>query len=105
MERGWRAATGMLVDQGGQDLAVQVRRFMAQMPPVATETERLAAELQVRTRSPSLVHERQDRGIRDPLPGPWYLTWVLPRLAAATNSTATALLPHDYAREHPPDSG
>ena len=34
-----------------------------------------------------------------------YLTWVLPKLAAATNRTATALLPHDYAREHPPDSG
>ncbi len=34
-----------------------------------------------------------------------YLTWVLPRLAAATNRTAAALLPHDYAREHPPDSG
>ena len=34
-----------------------------------------------------------------------YLTWVLPKLAAATNKSATALLPHDYAREHPPDSG
>jgi transposase len=26
-----------------------------------------------------------------------YLTWVLPRLAAATTKTATGLLPHDYA--------
>ena len=32
-----------------------------------------------------------------------YLTWVLPKLAAATNRTVTGLLPHDYAREHPPD--
>jgi transposase len=32
-----------------------------------------------------------------------YLTWVLPKLAAATNKTAIGLLPHDYAREHPPD--
>jgi transposase len=27
-----------------------------------------------------------------------YLAWVLPKLAAATNRTATGLLPHDYAR-------
>lgn len=26
-----------------------------------------------------------------------YLPWVLPKLAAATTKTATALLPHDYA--------
>jgi hypothetical protein len=32
-----------------------------------------------------------------------YLTWVLPKLAAATNKTATGLLPHDYARLHPND--
>jgi transposase len=29
-----------------------------------------------------------------------YLTWVLPKLAAATNKTAVELLPHDYARLH-----
>ena len=30
-----------------------------------------------------------------------YIAWVLPKLAAATNKTATGLLPHDYARlEH-----
>ena len=33
-----------------------------------------------------------------------YLTWVLPKLAAATNKTAIELLPHDYARLHPPNS-
>jgi hypothetical protein len=33
-----------------------------------------------------------------------YLTWVLPKLAAATSKTATGLLPHDYARLHPPNS-
>lgn len=32
-----------------------------------------------------------------------YLTWVLPKLAAATNKTAVGLLPHDYARLHPND--
>jgi hypothetical protein len=26
-----------------------------------------------------------------------YIAWVLPKLAAATNQTATGLLPHDYA--------
>jgi len=26
-----------------------------------------------------------------------YIAWVLPKLAAATNKTATGLLPHDYA--------
>jgi len=30
-----------------------------------------------------------------------YLTWVLPKLAAATNQTARDLLPHDYAVLHP----
>jgi len=30
-----------------------------------------------------------------------YLTWVLPKLVAATNQTATALLPHGCARLHP----
>jgi len=30
-----------------------------------------------------------------------YLTWVLPKLAAATNKTAGGLLPHDYAALHP----
>lgn len=33
-----------------------------------------------------------------------YLTWVLPKLAAATNHTASGLLPHDYAALHPPSA-
>lgn len=32
-----------------------------------------------------------------------YLSWVLPKLAAATNQSALGLLPHDYAALHPPD--
>ncbi len=31
-----------------------------------------------------------------------YLTWVLPKLAAATSKAASGLLPHDYAAMHPP---
>jgi len=50
VNRGWRAATGMLIAQGDHDLAAHVRRFVAQMPPAITEKERLAAELQVRLR-------------------------------------------------------
>ena len=30
-----------------------------------------------------------------------YLRWVLPKLAAATNKTATGLLPHDFKRLQP----
>lgn len=33
-----------------------------------------------------------------------YLTWVLPKLAAATNKTTSGLLPHDYAALQPPFS-
>jgi hypothetical protein len=52
VERGWRAAAGMLIAQGDQELAANIRRFVAQMPPATTEKELLAAELQVRLRSP-----------------------------------------------------
>jgi transposase len=35
-----------------------------------------------------------------------YLTWVLPKLAAATTRDTSGLLPHDYARLHPlPNAG
>jgi IS66 C-terminal element len=30
-----------------------------------------------------------------------YLTWVLPKLAAAANHTASGLLPHDFAKPKP----
>ncbi len=33
-----------------------------------------------------------------------YLTWVLPKLAAATSKAASGLLPHDYAALHPPQA-
>ena len=33
-----------------------------------------------------------------------YLKWVLPKLAAAKSTEVTGLLPHDYARLHPPNS-
>jgi hypothetical protein len=30
-----------------------------------------------------------------------YLTWVLPKLAAATNHSVSGLLPHDFAKLKP----
>ena len=33
-----------------------------------------------------------------------YLTWVLPKLAAARTGEANGLLPHDYVGMHPPNS-
>ena len=42
VERGWRATTTILIAQGHSELAVEVRRFVDQMPPPWTERERLA---------------------------------------------------------------
>lgn len=66
VELGWRAATDMLVAQGDQELAAQIRRFVAQMLPVTTEKERLAAELQVRMTSPPWQTGRLSADLRAP---------------------------------------
>jgi hypothetical protein len=50
VERGWRATSEILVRQGEPDLAADVRRFVAAMPPPLTEKERIAADLLARTR-------------------------------------------------------
>jgi hypothetical protein len=42
VERGWRAVGDLLVIEGQPELAAQVRRFVAQMPPVQTEKELIA---------------------------------------------------------------
>ena len=55
VERGWRAASDMLIAQGEPELAAHVRRFVAQMVPPTTEQECLAADLEVRLRRPSLA--------------------------------------------------
>jgi len=41
VERGWRAAAGILERQGRQDLAGLVRRFIETLPPVRTDQELL----------------------------------------------------------------
>jgi hypothetical protein len=50
VERGWRAATDLLVAQGCPKLAAQVQRFVDRMPPATTDREKLAASLIQRTR-------------------------------------------------------
>ncbi len=55
VERGWRAATDLLITQNEPELAAHVRRFVAQMAPATTEKERLTAELEVRLRPSSLA--------------------------------------------------
>jgi hypothetical protein len=50
VERGWWAVSDILVAEGRQDLAAQVRRFSAQMPPSWTEREAIAEALRRQTR-------------------------------------------------------
>jgi hypothetical protein len=45
VERGWRAASDILMAQGHPELAAEVRRFIDHMPPARTEKEQLAAVL------------------------------------------------------------
>jgi hypothetical protein len=45
VERGWRATSEILVNQGQPELAVQVIRFVEQMSPAKTDKERVAADL------------------------------------------------------------
>jgi hypothetical protein len=57
VERGWWAVSDILVSQGRQELAAQVRRFSAQMPPSWTDRESIAEELRRHTRE---VRTRND---------------------------------------------
>lgn len=49
VERGWRLMGDNLLRAGHLDLAAQVTRFLAEMPPVRSEKEALAAELGQKT--------------------------------------------------------
>ncbi len=51
VEEGWLAASELLKVQGYPDLALEVRRFAAQLPPVKTERELISAELRKRIRA------------------------------------------------------
>jgi len=45
VERGWRSVSSILMSQGQPELAIQIRRFVAQMLPVMTDKEHLAARV------------------------------------------------------------
>jgi hypothetical protein len=57
VEWGWRAVSDILVAEGRPELAAQVRRFSAQMPPPKTDRESIAESLRRRTRN---VRTRDD---------------------------------------------
>jgi hypothetical protein len=57
VERGWCAISDILVAQGQPDLAAQVRRFSAQMPPPWTDREWIAQALRRHTRGASAPHD------------------------------------------------
>jgi predicted transcriptional regulator len=50
VERGWWAVSDILVAEGRSELAAQVRRFSAQMPPPWTDRESIAEALRTHTR-------------------------------------------------------
>jgi Relaxase/Mobilisation nuclease domain len=52
IERGWRAASDLFFDGGDPNLARQIRKFVAQMPPPRTDREQVAAELTGYSRNP-----------------------------------------------------
>ena len=51
VERGWRAVTAILTDEGRTELAEQVTRFAAQLLPPWTDRESIAEDLRRHTRS------------------------------------------------------
>ena len=57
VERGWRATADVLIAEGHPELAAQIHRFLAAMPPPRTENERIAKEL-IRSREP-----RQEKSV------------------------------------------
>jgi hypothetical protein len=60
VERGWWAVSDILVAEGRPELAAQVRRFSAQMPPPWTDREWIAAAAKAYPRGPDA--SRRSRG-------------------------------------------
>jgi hypothetical protein len=54
----WRSTAQTLRWQGQVDLAEQVERFAAQMPPVQTDAQRLAEQWQAQQRAPTPERSR-----------------------------------------------
>lgn len=61
VERGWRAASDILLQEGQPELAARVRRFIDRMSPPRTEKEQLAAALLESTHT---LHPRDQRPAR-----------------------------------------
>ena len=61
IERGWRAIGDTLMRERQPDLAIDVRRFLAQMRPAATEKEILAREILARAREPRAAESDSQR--------------------------------------------
>jgi hypothetical protein len=61
VERGWRAATEILLSQGLPELAARVRQFLEQMGPVRTEREELAQALRPQSSTRSVPQQPLDR--------------------------------------------
>ncbi|HZT01905.1 MAG TPA: hypothetical protein VFA39_06550 [Steroidobacteraceae bacterium] len=57
VEHGWRATSAILIAQGHPELAADVVRFLAQMPPAQSEKELLANQLRELLRD-SLARDR-----------------------------------------------
>jgi Relaxase/Mobilisation nuclease domain len=68
VERGWRAASEILVSEGQPDLAAQIRRFVDQMPRPLTEQEYIAEALVGRVKNQRLPLPRS-RGSDERAPG------------------------------------
>lgn len=52
VESSWRATADVLITQGHPELAANIQRFLANMPPPETEHERIARELRARAPTP-----------------------------------------------------
>jgi hypothetical protein len=61
VEQGWRAASELLDVQGYPDLALEVRRFVAQLPPVKTERELISEDLRKRIRAARVRNDAPTR--------------------------------------------
>jgi hypothetical protein len=61
VEEGWRAVSEMLSAQGYSKLALEVRRFVSQVPPVRTDREMIADRLRERMRQPRVRDDAPTR--------------------------------------------
>jgi hypothetical protein len=61
VERGWRAVSDILVNEGQMELAARIRSFVNQMPPSRTEREHIGLELAARLREQQTRRQQPTR--------------------------------------------